>query len=99
MLKKTYIILLAIFFICTATGVINFFAAKESLSVVCEEDCGNKRTNNNMQEILDDLEIEHHHAFKLTHLGINFCKTNYFFHAQIENEISVNLLSPPPELV
>jgi hypothetical protein len=77
--------------------VINFIAAKESLSVVCEEDCGD--TNNNLQEILDDIEIENHHEFKLKHTIVNFSKTHYFYHAQIENEISVNLISPPPELV
>jgi hypothetical protein len=96
-LKRTYIILLTIFFVCTATGVINFFAAKESLSVICDEDCGNN--NNNLQEILDDIEIENHHEFKLKQLFINSNKTGFFYHAQNENEISVNLISPPPELV
>jgi hypothetical protein len=97
-LKRASIILLAIFFVFTATGVISSLAAKEYMSVICDEDCGNQNSKP-LQEILDDIEVEKHIEFSVKNPLVVSSKTNFFYHAQIENEISVNLISPPPELI
>ncbi|WP_082216065.1 hypothetical protein [Dyadobacter psychrophilus] len=98
MLKSLCLILLTAFLICKATDVASLLLAKEKSSVVCDTGtCDNEKTE--VEKINDDqLLISHSLHFDKYILSIPLKKT-FSYSAGFQNEISLKLLSPPPELI
>ncbi|MCE7071566.1 MULTISPECIES: hypothetical protein [Dyadobacter] len=98
MLKSLCLILLTAFLICKATDVASLLLAKEKSSVVCDTGtCDNEKTE--VEKISDDqLLISHSLHFDKSPLSFPLSKS-FSFSAGFPNEISLKLLSPPPELI
>jgi len=90
--------LLTTFLICKATDVTSLLLAKEKSSVVCDTGtCDNEKTE--VEKINDD-QLLISHTFNIDKYILSIpLKNSFSYSAGFQNEISLKLLSPPPELI
>ncbi|MCF0050173.1 hypothetical protein MUK70_28310 [Dyadobacter chenwenxiniae] len=90
--------MLTTFLICKATDVASLLLVKEKASVVCDTGtCDNEKTE--VEKINDD-QLLISHSFNVDKYILSIPLRNTFSYSTgFQNEISLKLLSPPPELI